>query len=269
MQAYPISFRLGADGDSTVMSAPSDQRQKLKSFTKTCVVTLCAGLLCASSAQAAGPKPVKLGKAVFFTILSESGIADVYASAVTGNVGTSPITGAADLLSCGEVTGHVYSVDAAGPAPCSVAKASVLGKSIGAMTTAYNDAASRTPDITELGAGNIGGMTLPPGTYSWSSSLLIPANITLQGKAKDVWIFQVAQNVDLAAATSVILQGGAKAKNIFWQVAGQVTLGTTSHFEGVILSATQIAMKTGASINGRLYAGTAVSLEMNAVIKPQ
>jgi hypothetical protein len=137
------------------------------------------------------------------------------------------------------------------------------------MTTAYNDAASRTPDITELGAGNIGGMTLPPGTYSWSSSLLIPAHITLQGKAKDVWIFQVAQNVDLAAATSVILQGGAKAKNIFWQVAGQVTLGTTSHFEGVILSATQIAMKTGASINGRLYAGTAVSLEMNAVIKPQ
>ena len=62
---------------------------------------------------------------------------------------------------------------------------------------------------------------------------------------------------------------GAKAKNIFWQVAGQVTLGTTSHFEGTILSATQISMKTGASINGRLYAQTAVSLQMNSVNKPK
>jgi hypothetical protein len=99
--------------------------------------------------------------------------------------------------------------------------------------------------------------------------VLIPSNITLQGKPKDVWIFQVAQDVNLAAATSVILQGGAKAKNIFWQVAGQVTMGTTSHFEGVILSATQIAMKTGASINGRLYAQTAVTLEMNTVTVPR
>ena len=226
-----------------------------------------APLPCA--ALAAGPKPVDLGRAKFFVILSEAGIADVAASAVTGNVGTSPITGAADHLSCSEVTGHVLSVDAAGPAPCSKAKAAPLGLAIGAMQTAYTDAASRTPDVSELGAGQIGGLTIPPGTYHWSSDVGITSNVTLMGHAKDVWIFQVAQDVDIASATSVLLSGGAKAKNVFWQVAGKVTIGTTAHFAGTILSATQIAMKTGASINGRLYAQTAVTLEMNTVTQPR
>jgi len=232
-------------------------------------LAVCAAALSTTAAHAAGPAAVKLGKAGFFTILSESGIQDVPASAIVGNVGTSPITGAADHLSCAEVTGRVFSVDAAGPAPCSVAKAAVLTTAVGAMTTAYNDAPGRTPDVNELGAGNIGGLTIPPGTYRWTSSVLIPANVTLQGKARDTWIFQVAQNVNIASGTSVFLTGGAKAKNVVWQVAGQVTMGTTSHFEGVILSATQIAMKTGATITGRLYAQTAVTLEMNAVTKPK
>ena len=268
MRGYKNSTCLSADVCGNAMSGLYYKRGVVNSTITRGIFAVCAAVLFASTAQAAGPAPVKLGKAAFFVILSESGIQDVYASAVIGNVATSPITGAADHLSCTEVTGRVFSVDAAGPAPCSVAKASVLTKAIGAMTTAYNDAAGRTPDVTELGAGNIGGMTLPPGTYNWSSSVLIPATITLEGKAKDVWIFQVAQDVNLASATSVILKGGAKAKNIFWQVAGAVTLGTTSHFEGTILSATQIAMKTGASINGRLYAQTAVTLEMNTVTKP-
>jgi hypothetical protein len=232
------------------------------------MLALCAVVAGANAAQASGPAPVKLGKAGFFTILTQTGIQDVPASAIVGNIGTSPITGAADHLSCAEVTGRVFSVDAAGPAPCSVAKASVLTSAIGAMTTAYNDAAGRTPDVVELGAGNIGGLTLTPGTYKWSSGVIIPANLTLHGKPRDTWIFQVAQDVDIAAGTSVMLTGGAKAKNVFWQVAGQVTMGTTSHFAGIILSATQIAMKTGASITGRLYAQTAVTLEMNAVTKP-
>jgi hypothetical protein len=222
-----------------------------------------------SLALAAGPAPVHLGKAKFFVILSEAGIADVSASAVTGNIGTSPITGAADHLSCTEVKGRILSVDAAGPAPCSVAKPAPLGAAIGAMQTAYTDASGRTPDVRELGAGQIGGLTIPPGTYNWSSDVALSSNVTLKGHAKDVWIFQVAQDVDVASAASVLLSGGAKAKNVFWQVAGQVTLGTTSHFEGTILSATQIAMKTGASINGRLYAQTAVTLEMNTVTKPR
>jgi hypothetical protein len=231
-------------------------------------ILLAATMLAGQAAQAAGTARVNLGGAAYFVILTETGISDVSASAITGNVGTSPITGAADLLSCSEVTGHILSVDAAGPAPCSHAKAAPLSRSIGAMETAYTDAAGRTATIHELGAGNIGGMTLLPGVYNWSSDVLIGSNVTLKGGRDAVWIFQVAQNVNIDSATAIMLAGGAQAKNIFWQVAGTVTMGTTSHFEGVVLAKTMIALKTGASINGRLYAQTAVTLEMNTVTVP-
>ena len=254
--------------NGTVRQRPSRVRRAKAALCQTTLVGLVA-ISSGFAAHAAGPAPGRLGNAKFFVIRSEAGIADVAASAVTGNMGTSPITGAADHLSCTEVTGRVMSVDAAGPAPCSVAKPAVLGRAIGAMQTAYTDAAGRTPDVNELGAGQIGGLTLPPGTYHWSSSVSISSNVTLKGRAKDVWIFQVAQDVDVASATAILLKGGANAKNVFWQVAGQVTVGTTSQFVGTILSATQIAMKTGASITGRLFAQTAVTLEMNTVTAPR
>ena len=83
-----------------------------------------------------------------------------------------------------------------------------------------------------------------------------------------MWIFQITKNLSIANGKAVILGGNAQAQNIFWQVAGEVSLGTTSHFEGVVLSKTLIAMKTGASINGRLFAQTAVTLQMNNVDAP-
>ena len=227
----------------------------------------CAAI-CGGTAHAAGPQPVVLGVAKTYVILSQTGITDVRSSAVLGNVGTSPITGAADHLTCSEVTGKIFAVDKSGPAPCSLKKPAALKRAIGAMQTAYANAAGRTPNVLELGAGNIGGLTLAPGTYKWSTNLLIPTNVTLQGSAHDVWIFQVAQNVDIASATQVVLSGGASARNIFWQVAGQATLGTGSQFQGTILCATQINMRTGASLTGRLYAMTAVTLQKNTVSMP-
>ena len=216
-----------------------------------------------------GPAAVKLGRAGTFAILSKTGITDVYASAVTGNVGTSPITGAALLLSCGEVTGTVFTVDAAGPNPCAVTAATFLTASVGDMEIAYNDASGRiSPNFTELGAGEIGGLTLRPGLYSWSSALRISTDVTLSGGPKDVWIFQVAGTMDQANAARVTLAGGAQAKNIFWQVAGAVTIGTTAHLEGVVLGKKLIAVNTGASVNGRLLAQTAVTLQMNAITQP-
>jgi hypothetical protein len=70
------------------------------------------------------------------------------------------------------------------------------------------------------------------------------------------------------AGKSVLLSGGARAKNIFWQVAGTVNLGTTSHFEGVILSQTAIDLGAGASVNGRLLAQTAVHVASSTVTEP-
>ena len=211
---------------------------------------------------------VPLGLAGSFVILSKTGVTNVPSSAVTGDVGSSPITGAAILLTCAEVTGVIYSVDAAGP-PCKVTNASRLTTAVGDMQTAYTNAAGRSnPDFLNLGAGNIGGRTLKPGLYKWTSAVNIPTNITLQGGQDDVWIFQVSGTLDMSNGVKMILKGGAQAKNIFWVSSGAVTLGTTSHFEGVILGATGINMKTGGSINGRLLAQTAVTLQMNTVKKP-
>jgi len=211
---------------------------------------------------------VNLGGAGTFVILSKSGITNVPTSDVTGNIGTSPITGAADHMTCVEVTGSIYSVDDAGPAPCSIKSPARLTTAIGDMQTAYTDAAGRPPTITELGAGNIGGLTLAPGVYSWSTNVTIPDNVALKGGAHAVWIFQISKNLIVSSGKSVVLRGHARARNVFWQVAGKVVLGTTSHFEGTILSKTLIAMKTGASIKGRLLAQTAVTLQMNSVTAP-
>ena len=213
--------------------------------------------------------PVNLRSAGAFTILSKTGITDVYASAIVGDVGTSPITGAALLLTCTEVTGRIFVVDAAGPLPCATNDATTLTAAVLDMEAAYLDAAGRTsPDFTELGAGEIGGLTLAPGLYKWGTGVLISTDVTLSGGPDDVWIFQVAGTMNQANGTRVTLAGGALPKNIFWQVAGSVTLGTTAHFEGVVLGKTLIAANTGASANSRLFAQTAVTLQMNAITQP-
>jgi len=212
---------------------------------------------------------VNLGLAGEFVILSKSGITNVYKSSVTGDVGTSPITGAAIKLTCAEVAGTIYTVDAAGPLPYSVTNASRLTTAVGNMQTAYTDAAGRSnPNFLNLGAGNIGGKTLKAGLYKFTSNVVIPTNITISGSSTDVWIFQVAGTLNVSSAVRITLAGGAQAKNIFWQTSGAVTLGTTSHFEGTILSQTAINMQTGASIHGRLLAQTEVTLQMNVVTKP-
>jgi hypothetical protein len=216
-----------------------------------------------------GQAPVSLGTAGTFAILTKTGITDVHASSITGDVGTSPITGAALLLTCGEVSGMVYTVDAAGPLPCTTTDPKLLTAAIGDMGLAYTDAAGRSiPDFTELGAGQIGGLTLKPGLYKWGSGVSISTNVTLSGGPNDIWIFQIAGTLKQASATRVTLAGGALPKNIFWQAGGVVAIGTTAHFEGVLLAKTLVAVKTGASANGRLMAQTAVTLEQNTITQP-
>jgi hypothetical protein len=211
---------------------------------------------------------VNLGSAGGFAILTKSGVTDVPASAIKGNVGASPITGAAIGLTCPEVTGIIYSVNAAGPW-CRVKNPTLLTTAVRDMETAYTDAAGRKlPNSVGLGAGKIGGLTLRPGLYKWSTSVSISTNVTLSGGPNAVWIFQIAGTLTEASAKKVNLTGGAQAKNVFWQVAGSVAIGTTAHFAGTILSKTAIAMKTGASTTGRLLAQTAVTLQRNTVTRP-
>jgi hypothetical protein len=213
------------------------------------------------------PMP-NLGLAGNFGILSKSGITDVYKSTITGDVGTSPIAGTALLLACDEVVGSIYTVNDAGPA-CRVVNPSMLSTAVLDMEAAYTDLAGRSnPNFVELHSGNLGGKTLLPGLYKWSSTVNIPLDLTILGGANDVWIFQIAGTLDMASAKKVILSGGAQAKNIFWVVAGAVTLVTYSHFEGTILGKTSISLQTGGTVNGRLLAQTAVTLQMNTITQP-
>jgi hypothetical protein len=217
---------------------------------------------------------VNLGAAGNFAILAKSGISTVPASVITGDIGVSPaaatfITGfsltadASNVFSTSpQVTGNVYAADYAPPTP------SNMTTSVSDMLLAFTDASGRAPDVTELGAGDIGGMTLAPGVYKWSSGLLIPTSITLDGSATDVWILQVAQDLIVGNAVNIVLAGGAQAQNIYWQVAGFVDVGTTAHAEGIFLCQTSITLQTGASINGRLLAQTAVVLDQNTVTQP-
>lgn len=218
--------------------------------------------------------PVNLGTAGSFVILAKTGVSTVPTSVVTGDVGLSPaaasyITGfgltadASNVYATSpQITGKVYAADYAAPSPSNMTTA------VSDMELAFTDAAARAADVTELGAGNIGGMTLAPGVYKWGTGLLIPTSVTLNGNATDVWIFQVAQDLTLSSATNVTLSGGAQAKNVFWQVAGSVELGTTSHLEGIVLSQTAITLLTGASIKGRMLAQTAVAIDGSTVVQP-
>jgi len=223
--------------------------------------------------DALGPAAVDLGTAENYAIVAKSAISNVPTSMVTGDLGLSPaaasyITGFA-LTKEGvswtspQVVGRVFAANNDPPTPTELTTA------VGDMQAAYTDAAGRKlPDFLELEGGAIGGLTLEPGLYKWTSSVTIPTDVTLAGGANDVWIFQISGDLKLSAAQQMILSGGADPANVFWQVAGLVDLGATSHAEGIVLSKTAIKLQTGSSINGRLLAQTAVNIAGATVTAP-
>jgi hypothetical protein len=216
---------------------------------------------------------VDLGAAGNYVILAKSTITDVPTSAITGDIGLSPaatsyitgfgLTNATGYATSPQITGKIYAADMVAPTSTNLTTA------VNNMLTAYTDAAGRPlPDFTELGAGNIGGKILVPGLYKWTTTVSLPSNVTISGGANDVWIFQISGDLNQSAAVLITLSGGAQAKNIFWQVAGQAVIGLNAHFEGIIMSQTTVIFKTGASMNGRALAQTAVVLDQNTITKP-
>lgn len=217
---------------------------------------------------------VELGMAGNYAILAKTGISSVPNSVITGNIGVSPIAATAltgfsltldatnEFSVSNQITGKAYASDYASPTPNNLTTA------ISNMETAYTDAAGRAVNFTELFSGDISGKTLTPGVYKWGTGVLINSDVTLNGGANDVWVFQISEGITQASGTRIILTGGAQAKNIFWQVAESVSIGTGSHFEGIVLSKTNITMGTNSSINGRLLAQTAVTLDASTVVAP-
>ena len=225
----------------------------------------------------ASPSPVNLGTAGNYVILAQSGISatGLATGAIVGNIAVSPIDSTAitgfglvmdasgQFSTSSLVVGNVYAADYAAPTPATLTTA------VSDMQTAFTNAAGRTPDSTELGSGDISGMNLAPGVYKWSTGVTITSGVTLTAvSASDVWIFQIAQDLTVANGAIVTLAGGALPGNIFWQVSGAATLGTTCDFKGVILCQTNIAVQTGATVWGNLLAQTAVTLQSNTVTEP-
>lgn len=217
---------------------------------------------------------VDLGQAENYVILAKSAISATGVTSIVGDVGLSPadatyITGfsldapPSTYSTSDLVTGKIWASDYEAPTPVNLTEA-VLD-----MEAAYTDAAGRTlPDATELGAGNLDGLTLTPGLYKWGTGVNVPNNVTLEGSSTDVWILQIGQDLLLGNGASVTLAGGAQPENVFWQVAGQATLGTTSSFQGILLSQTLIEFNTGATMTGRAFAQTAVTLDTVVLTAP-
>lgn len=216
-------------------------------------------------------------------ILAKSGIS-VAGTLVNGSIAVSPvaatyITGFGALpLDVTErfststlVVGNVYAADY-DTLGCTTP--AVLNTAAIEMEAAYTNAAGLADCVTELGAGEIGGMTIVPGTYKWGTGLLISTDVTLAGNATDVWVFEVAGTLDLANGKQVKLTGGALAKNVYRVVGDVTTLGTTSVMNGNILSAAGVAvdeaivLNTGATSNGRALSQKKVTLDGNPVTKP-
>jgi hypothetical protein len=250
----------------------------LSKWTRFLGVPLCAGLLVAlmvpavAVSQYSNPAPVDLGAAGNFRILAKTGISTTGTTHITGDIGVSPafasaitgfgLTAAGDHSTSSLVTGNIYAADYAVPTPANLDTA-VLN-----MEAAYTNAAGRpSPDTTELGAGDITGMTLTHGLYKWGTGVGVsPAGVTISGNATDVWIFQIGQDLTVANGATVTLGGAAKASNIFWQVAGNVSLGTTAAMKGIILCQTAIVIQNLATLEGRALAQTAVTLDANTVL---
>jgi hypothetical protein len=235
-------------------------------------------ILLAGTARGGFPElPVPLGSAGDFVILAKTGISTVPDSDITGDMGVSPIdhtaiTGFAltpshaltEFSTSTQVDGNIYAANYQIPTPTK------LSVAVSHMEAAYTEAAGRiNPNTEEENGGSIAGLTFVPGLHRWSTDVNIAGAVTLDagGDPDAVFIFQISGILTMASNQDpgIILAGNAQAKNIFWQVAGGVTIGTDSHFEGIILSQTAIHLLTRASFNGKLLAQTAVTLDQNVV----
>jgi hypothetical protein len=139
------------------------------------------------------------------------------------------------------------------------------------LTTAYNEATAKAGGPIAK-AGDIGGQTLPPGLYKSATTLAVAGgDLTLDAKGDPnaVWIFQMVETLVTGSGRRVLLVGGAKADNVFWQVGTSATLGTSSVMKGNLLANTSITMTTGSSLEGRaLTFNGAVTLDSATITKP-
>ncbi|KAL8277895.1 hypothetical protein RQP46_009714 [Phenoliferia psychrophenolica] len=228
-----------------------------------------------SSGGATGPGPVDLKTAADFVILAKSGISTVPSSSITGDIGVSPIaatalTGFSLAYTAGsasstssQVTGACFAASYGDGTPAKLTQA------VHDMEAAYTKAAGLAPpNYYNFNSAQLGGQTLSPGIYNWNSGVNAANDVTLSGGASDSFVFQINGILTVASGKKITLTGGLLPQNVFWQVTGGATLGTHASIEGIIGSATTVILKTGASLVGRAFAQTAVTLQIVTVTGP-
>ena len=221
----------------------------------TGAVMVLAAVAGAPSAFAAQPT-VGLGTTAPFAVLAGTDITNTGPSTISGDIGVDPgaaITG----FPPGTVNGTTHAADA------------VALQAQSDLTTAYTDAANRTP-VTAEANPDLTGLTLAPGTYS-AGAMGLSGTVTLdgQGDPNAVFIFQAASTLITGSSSKVALIGGAQPCNVFWQVTSSATLGTNSTFVGTVMALTSATVQTGATVQGRILARNGgVTLDDNTIAVP-
>jgi hypothetical protein len=256
----------------------------------TCLSVLVLAAACNTVASGKELK-VELLFAEDYVILAKSGISTVPNSIITGNIAVSPIAAEAmtgfslsrdssgKFSTSPQVDGKLFAANYHPPTPA------LLATAVSNMEAAYTDAAGRlNPDAARinLGGGVLGldfggeNAMLTPGVYTHDKDVNLDHDIYFQGSGDlegqgdtDIFIIQVAGNLEQISHSMVHLENGALAKNIFWQVAGHVVVGVDAHMEGILLVQTDVLFETGSSLNGRVLAQTACNLDMATITEPQ
>ncbi len=217
---------------------------------RTClVVTAIAALSLVSTSSAFAQTAPSLGSAQSYAVLGASAVTNTGASTITGDLGVSPgssVTG----FPPGVVAGTIHAADASALAAQT------------STTTAYNALASQACTL-DLTGQDLGGKTLVPGVYCFSSSAQLTGTLTLnaQGNAAAVFIFRTGSTLTTASGSLVTVINGGSPCNVFWQIG---TSATT--FAGNILAVTSITVTTGSSVTGRTLARNgAVTLDTNSI----
>ena len=207
----------------------------------------------------AAPTTVGLGTATPFAVLGGQTVTNTGPSVISGSLGVDPGTAIVGFPPGLVINGTQYSADP------------VASQAQSDLTTAYLDAAGRTPTSTFVAGDNqLGGQTLTAGVYAFggasTANLTGPLTLDAQGDANAVFIFQASSTLVTASNSAVLLVNGAQACNVFWQVTSSATLGSGTTFVGSILALTSATLDTGANVLGRVLARNgAVTLDTNTI----
>jgi hypothetical protein len=220
-------------------------------------ILLASGLACAAVPAVASASAINLGTASPFVVLGASTVTNTGPSVLNGDLGVAPGTSLVGFGLPAVVNGATHDDDA------------VAGQAQSDLTTAYNVAAGQpVPAGNDLTGQDLGGKTLTPGAYGFSSSAQLTGQLTLDaaGDPNAQFVFEIGSTLTTASASSVRLINGASPCNVYWQIASSATLGTTTAFEGNLMAHTSITLNDASTVQGRVLANTGAVVLHNNVI---